>query len=814
MSDPVLSPRLVRRGMNLSIASAVLLTVFGATAGGAILTGLLRSIDFSNPKIGLVMSVPLLSPPMQLLGAWLQRRYFNRKRFWIFCSTVQFSLYVVLIALVTMWARIPAAAGFLLFLTVYALAQAFTQLPSSVNLSWLGELVPRRESAAFWSRRTGLAGISTMIGGVALGKLIDLLGRSSPHTYVVVFLIGVAFGFASTLVFAAAADPDPEPRPGEPFRETFLETWRNRDYRILTGFFSYQSLLAWFSTGFIFVYLQAQDGMNFSMITIQIMLAISALVAFLSGYFFRVAGAKFGRKPLLILCSLLKAAEFVFWGTLTPENGVLDRLGQWAVDAVAATWGGGPVAVPPGAFGSLPVFLLGGFVNMGIASCQMSLLTSLGNKRIQSMAIAVFASVVGLCGVLTSSISGYLYDWLQAQPWVAASALAPFNFLALLSGFGFLTSVLLLRPFREDGAAPTSDLVRVLLSQNPVRAVYQAHLLSQPMTEFGRVETLRRSGGNLVADEVIRSLYNPSSRVRDGALLSLSRQEGEPDPVLIGEVIKLLEIPELGMQSMAARTLGRLRQRAGVPALLRQLRAPDRALAQSAIFALGQIGDPGAEPELRLLLAGDSRLELRPMAAEALSKVGDWRDARLLFPVFEVENYGLLRLQCLIALVRSMLPDRESVHPAFEQEIRLPGAELERQLRLVALHDGWEAQAPVRPVFARQLEQCDRGEFLLCATELVSAELQLAGLAAASPPAAGDAALSGQFAPGGRVRDARLNSDRFEAVGIWVQLKLWTQLKYNAHEEETRLILLAIAIVARTLLDRGELNRVFHGMEG
>jgi len=174
-------------------------------------------------------------------------------------------------------------------------------------------------------------------GGHITFGLIEIIFRRPLPTVVikglstvfVVLLIGILFGCLSTFVFAGAADPDPAPRPGTSFLTLVSETWHNREYRLLTGFFSYQSLFAWLSTGFIFVYLQAEDGMNFSMMTIQIMLAVSALVAFLSGYFFRVVGSKYGRKPVLVLCSVLKGVEFILWGILLPLNGILDEIGIW-----------------------------------------------------------------------------------------------------------------------------------------------------------------------------------------------------------------------------------------------------------------------------------------------------------------------------------------------------------------------------------------------------------------------------------------------------------------------------------------------------
>lgn len=804
MDDPVqLSPRIIRRGMHLSILSAVLFSVFAAASAGAIFTGLLRSIRLTNPQIGMIMSLPLLFPPMQIAGAYLQRRYFHRKRFWLTCSVTTYTLYLVLIALVTVWFRLPAGMAFALFLSIYALVQVFTQLPGSTTLSWLGELVPRRESASFWSRRTGFAGITTMIGGVGLGKLVDLLGREASFTYVVVMLIGILFGYLATFSFAGAVDPDPEPRRGAGFLALVKETWQNREYRLLTGFFGYQSLLAWLSTGFIFVYLQAENGMNFSMMTIQIMLAASALVAFLSAYFFRVVGSKYGRKPVLILCSSLKGIEFILWGILLPLNGILDTVGIWLANRVAALWGGAPVELPPGVFGALPVFLLGGFVNMGIASAQSSLLTSLGNKRIQSIAIGLFFSIVGLCGVLTGSVSGYLYNYLDALPSVQNSPLNPFNVLALFSSFGFFSSILLLRGFHEDGAAPTGDMVRTLLSQNPIRAVYQANLLSQPMSEDNRTVTLNRTTGNLVAGEVLQSLWSPSSRVRDGALLSLSRNsEKSPDPALIAEVIRLLDVPELGMQAMAARTLGRLGCAEAVQPLIGKLNSEDLTLAQASIFALGLIGGSEAAEPLRALLDDPRRRELWPPAAEALSKTGSRADAPLLLAVFEQETFPITRLQCLVSLARLLSTDSRKAYPSFETEEKFPGSELERHLKPITASQLWPAGAGWKPGFDRIMELCDHNQFLEASELLLAAGLKLYLIIPEESNQPDAELVAERFTPGGRMRDAILNGNDEFAVLLTTMLKLWAQLKYNAFEGEPRMIFLAIVILFQTLQEK------------
>ncbi len=798
MNDIVLSPRIIRRSMNLSILSAVLWSFFGATVGGAIFTGLLRSIELTKPQIGIIMTIPLLFPPLQIFGAYLQRNFFHRKKFWFVCSTTYYSLNAVLIVLVLAWAKIPPQLGFAIFMMIFAMVQIFAQLPASTNLGWLGELVPRRESNAYWNKRTGWAGISGMIAGIAMGKLVDILGRDYSLTYVIVLTLGVIFGYTSTLIFAGVVDPDPAPRPGENFLTLLKETWKNRQYRILTFFFSYQAFFAWLSTGFIFFYLQDAKGMNFSMMIIQVCLAVSSVVAFLSGYLFKIVGAKYGRKPVLILCSVLKAIEFVMWGTMLPKDGFLDEMGNYLIHNFCTSFHLAPMHMPPGFFSTMPVFIFGGFVNMGIASSQMSLLTSLGNKRIQSLAIALFSSIVGLSGVITSFVSGYLYKYLDDIPAIQQSSLNPFNYLALAGALGFLTSVFVLRYFREEGAAPTGDMVRMLLAQNPFRAVYQANILSQPMTEGSRVDTLRKASGNLVANEIAKDFYNPSSRVRDIALLSLTRQQGKLTPELEQDLIKLMDIPELGMQAMAARTLGRLRIEAGVPSLMAKIYSDDLTLAQACVFALGLIGKAEAAPELAKILGDDKARSLWPLAAEALSKVGDYRYTKLIFHAYEVESYYVLRMQCLIAAVRSLALDKPMTHTRFEAEEKLPGSEVESLLKTICADETVRENSPVD--FESVIAAYDRSLYLDVASRMIATVLEALKVVENRDKLADSDFIEARFLPGGRIREAMLNATEYVSVNLYLQLKLWSQLKYNAGEGEERHILFAILFLQENLL--------------
>ena len=796
-SESPVAPRLLRRGMNLSILSGALWMFFGSASGGSLLTGALLSLEMSEALIGWVMSLSLIFLPLQIVGAVLQQRYFNRKKFWLICTVSYYGTFFLLALLTASWLRLPHALGVGLFLLTFGLGQCLVQLQAAVGLSWTGDLVPPRESANFWSRKAGVATLAGLIAGLSLGKLADLLGKTDRSTYVVILALGAFFGMLSFFAFLPAVDPRRGDRKQSlSLRQLLGETWRNRNYRLLTAFFGYQSLWAWLSSSFLFVHLQ--KTMNFSMFSIQLLLAVSGVVGFGAGYLFRIVGARYGRKPILILCSILKTGEFLLWASLIPGGNWLDRAGLTVINRVLELFSCGPIQPEPGLIGALPVFIAGGFVNLGLTSAQSSLLTSTGSKRVQGFAIAMFFAVVGVCGFITSSQSGVLYEYLDTVSWIRPPW-TPFNLLATLSALGYLTSVVWLFRFREDGAAPTGLVVREILSGNPFRSVYQAHLLARPLSERSRVETLSRASGKLVANELIRNIYSPSSRVRDSALLSIIKQEESLAPDVIQEIIKLLDQPELGMQAMAARTLGRIRERAAVPGLIRRFRDEDFSVAHAAVFAAGLIAAPEFLPELTALIDDPRRATLHPAAAEALSKIGDCRQLRRVFRVFERQTHWVLRRQCLISAVRLLVRDRSRVYGWFESEELRPGSQLEKRLRNVVEHSAWEGTMRP-PAFELMLQEYDAGRLEKCSALILAPLLERCRVFPLRQEHVPWNLLSECFVPGGRMRYGALNAEDPEGTNLWFQLKIWAELKYNLDTPEPQLFF-AQLIAAETLLD-------------
>ncbi len=804
-----MSSRVVRKSLSAFYKAHVYWMFYSVCTAGALYTGMLLSLGMNQKQIGWIMSLPMFMLPMQIVGAVLQQKYFHRQKFWLTTRVVFLAMYVLMALLVAVSKTMSVGAIFQAFSLILILANIAGQLGAPIILAWQTDVIPERESTVFWNRLTSLGLVAGVAAGFVAGWLADKMGRDEPITYVVVLSVCLIFAILSTRAVRVAPDPDPLPKPGgySTLKRIRL-ILRDSNFLRISGVFSILSVAGWLMSAFTFVHLQ--QTMKFTMLQMQFLGAISCLVAFFAARIFGIAGRRYGRKPILLICTLVKGVEFILWGTLMPGDHWLDLVTRSLTTSLLGDW----AALPTGFASAVPAFLLGGFVNVGISSMQLSYMRSISPGREQTLAISMFFAITGFVGGITSSISGILHSWLtipglgfsgipgrafeNLQYGAYNFGLRPFNILALAGACIYFLNTIFISRLREEGAAPTMHVVRVLLENNPLRSVYHAQMLSAPLTETVRMELLSRARGRLLEDELVRDLFSCSSRVREGAMRNIMNASRNMEPTLGDALVKLLEMPALGMRVETARTLGAARYKPALPTLVTLFDSEDPDLAAASIYAAGLIADPAVIPDLHRILHDESFHIEKAWAAEALSRLGDHSEARTVFSAFPANTDPVLQTQCLVSICRCMF-DGQKVYKIFDDEMRNPGTATIMLCDSIAVRwQGLDLDTMVTLI--------DKGSFREAATMAITPELEFCLPFMRDEDTVSEDIIKAQFADDGSFANEMLEDTDYVATSLWLQLRLWTFLGYMAEDNE-RFVLLAVLFLCDTLgrrLDPGQ----------
>lgn len=787
------SPRQIKRGMTISIWAAVLWSFYAAFVGGPIMSGLEVALSFSPNQIAFINSMGGIFVPLQLIGLYLQERFFHRTRYWGLFSYSMFSFFGLLGVLAWYYKDFHPEVGFALFACTYAGVLFSSNAIAPIGMTWHAEFVPKAASNAFWSKRNGMYMLFSMISGILSGVMLDHWGSKDVRSYTYMLLIGMLFGYISSFIQMRIPDPNPYPRKDResPFKH-IKEVAKHRTFRTVTLFFCLQAAGSGICMAFTNIYLI--KVMQMDMKTLQILVVIAAAVSFIASYFFQIVGTKYGRKPVLVLCTLLVVCQYLLLATLFPGRTVIDDFANSAISRICALFGAGAWQFPPGVFSVLPIYLLIGLTGVGIPAAQQSLLTSQGERRIQGVAIAMFYSLIGFCSSLTGMFSGKLYESLAHVAWLDKMGMHPFNLMACCSALVFLASLLLIGRLREDGAVNTGEMMRVLITENAVRQVYQSYVMARPLTEESRVDKLTNLHGSMVSSELMADLYSPSSRVRDEAVNHLTTLD-KVAPEVTAALIKLANDPELGMRVAALRALGRMKSAEAFETASNLALEPELPVSQAAVFALGMIGNPDARPTLRKLLESRKSSLLHAAAAEALSRIGGVADAQAIFRAYLGTGNEVLTLQTLLALARVWsVSDKSQAFKQFDAELRSPGAGIEVAIRALCASKLWEKSAA--PKADLLTEMFDSGKYEQLARKIIFMLLDEFGIGRGGEP--NEAAPSKLLTPSGEWKSPPFTP---QTATLGVLVSMWGELANRPDPRFDRLRLFALITGACCVLE-------------
>ena len=767
----MLANRIIRKSMKAFIASGTTWSLFFAATTGPVLAGMLIALGMDNVQIGIINSLTLLAFLWQIFGAWFQQYFRSRKRFWFVNAAIYYASYILLVILLYFWRDIAQQTSVYIFIAIFGIGLIFANLGVPAWFSWAGDLVPPRESNRFWNRRGGLSQLSLVLSSIAVGLIIDYFGKDRISTYVGVVGAGTLFGIISMSFLLSAGEPVSKRPPRQfPLAQKIRIIWRKNTFRQLVYFFGLQSFAQWLIIPFTFIYLQR--SLNLSMSVVQLLVALCGIISFFSTYAFQVIGSKYGRKPIILACTFVKGIEFIFWAILLPES-------PWFI-----------IIIP---------FLIGGVVNIGLLNSSFSLITSFDRRQLKSLAIALFFAITGLLGFAASSLSGFLYDYLQNLESLQNVSFTPFNVISAFASALLFVSMLLFLKFKEEGAIPTTKVVKILFSNNPFRSIYHTYVLSNPMQEKSRIKALSKASGNLMVSELVNDLYSPSNRIRESAVWNIGSKGKKADPILAEELLKALNMPALGIQAQAARALGHIRYTKATKELVKYIDGRDTTLAQSCIFALGMIGGKAVISELENILCNDRFRTLWPHAAEALGRIGNFHQTRNIYNAYKSEFNWVLRKQFLIAMLRTLAKDKNKIFPLFEQEEKAASTVSEKLISSIRTAVNKKDKSPdLKVAFTQVLDFQDQNNYISSLENLLVILLNHQGKIFSRRKWTVKnltRRLDLLFAANQKIKSRRLLKNDRRTVLFWLLIRLWAELKYSPSTFDSYVYITALQVV-------------------
>jgi MFS family permease len=428
---PVRTGRL-RASLDASVAEGAAAEVFGACAGGAVLTGWALYLGASPVTIGLLAALPVAAQVVQLPAAWLTQRL-GAKRLAI--ASIGASRLVWLPLVAVPFAALPPATALAVFVAVVTLAAVFAVVGGNAWTAWMGELVPGTIRGRFFGRRMVYLNIAGTTASLGAGLALDVMTPAGFKGETLGALLAVACvaGLVSIWLLLAQQGPGHREDTTAPQWSDFARSFRDTKTRPLLGYLLGWNAAVGISAGFFSYHMLANLEMGFLLVAAHGILVAAVRVA-LAPAWGRLVDA-FGARPVLIVCSFGISVVPVIWLFVTPE-----RLWPIAVEAVVA--------------GAL-------WAGHGIAAFDVSI--GLSPRRGRPFYLAAFATAGGLGFAATSALAGVVAYALSTPMVVFGVPWLNVHVLFLLSALGRGGAAWLAVRIEEPAARGVPELIHVVL---------------------------------------------------------------------------------------------------------------------------------------------------------------------------------------------------------------------------------------------------------------------------------------------------------------------------------------------------------------
>ncbi len=436
----------LHRDLNLIILAVTFGMAYMTVYNGPPLNAFIRSLGAGDFVFAVIMAMPVFTGLLQLVASIVLQKVGKRKGLFIAFGFIQ-RLILIPTALIPLF--IPEqfqGMRIMLVLILIGINSGASAFMVIVYSSWMGALVPHEIRGRYFSRRSMISTITSVIVAPLSGLFLDSV--QGPIGYAILFCIVAVLGTVDIVIFFWIRDPVMVvPKIQKSLHMHLLSPLKDINYRrfiVFTTAFQFSLNL---SGSFFTPYMLEHLHMNMLAITLLTQTTMSLFAILFLGRMGRLID-KFGTKSVMTVSLAVIVTMPLFWVVTTPGNYFVVI---FLVQMIAGLF--------------WPAYELG----------NMNLSIWLAPEDERPSYLASYAFIIALFGILPGQlIGGAIMEgfgkYLQNQPvqWLFGRSMLPFDLLLVLTFLGRTASFIFLFPrFHDSEEKGTPNDVAKALFQRP-----------------------------------------------------------------------------------------------------------------------------------------------------------------------------------------------------------------------------------------------------------------------------------------------------------------------------------------------------------
>ncbi len=414
-------------GKRISIIEGVFAQFHITLTGGMFLTSFALFLNAKPFHIGILTAIPSILAGVGFFAAYLANIIGKRKIPCLFTALIGRGLFIFFVIALIFNIRISINT----FFVIIFLFNLLLNFSGNLWLSWMSDLIPKEERGRYFGIRTTIVSGVGMVVNYLGGKVLDLF--SSNQAFIMIFSTAVFFSTLAGITLSFQPEPRFEKKVIH-FKDVFLKPMKDSNFLALLKFVSFWYLFAGIAAPFYVVHMIKNLKMAYSTI------AIYGIIAGIASLVFQIFWGKMidrvRSKPILTINFVGIVFLPIIWLFARP-------------DFILPIW--------------IDAFFSGLFwcgINLSLFNILLSLTEE---KELKESYFAVFSTITGICGFLSSIFGGWIAQLLENFSFeFLGQTFVNFHILFLGTSFFRFLSIFLLKKVREKEAYPTFQTLQLI----------------------------------------------------------------------------------------------------------------------------------------------------------------------------------------------------------------------------------------------------------------------------------------------------------------------------------------------------------------